>query len=95
MYFLLVFTEKQELIFSAFSIYTNGLKLLETHSSNDDIDCLYGIRALSIMWIIHGHRVQTYFYFPIINRVQLHEVFFQTRYNNQKAIYSIYLFYSG
>ncbi|CAO1428231.1 unnamed protein product [Diamesa tonsa] len=65
--------QKQELIFSAFSIYTNGLKLLETQSSNDDIDCLYGIRALSIMWIIHGHRVQTYFYFPIINRVQLHE----------------------
>lgn len=67
---------KQRLLFSAFSVYTNGLKLFETNQAptDDVIGCLHGIRALSIMWIVHGHRVQTYFTFPIINKVQFREV---------------------
>jgi peptidoglycan/LPS O-acetylase OafA/YrhL len=52
------------------------MKLFETSQASDGdiIDCLHGIRALSIMWIVHGHRVQTYFTFPIINKVQFREV---------------------
>lgn len=71
-----LFAGKQYLLFSAFSVYTNGLKLFETNqaSSREIIACLHGIRALSIMWIVHGHRVQTYVAFPIINKLQFREV---------------------
>lgn len=70
------FSVKQTALFSAFSVYSNGKKLFETNeaSSKDIIDCLHGIRALSIMWIIHGHRVQTYSFFPLMNKTQFREV---------------------
>lgn len=67
---------KQKLLFSAFSVYSNGKKLFESNNSasKDIIECVHGIRALSILWIVHGHRVQTYATFPIINKVQFREV---------------------
>lgn len=70
-----LFAGKQKALFSAFSVYSNGKKLFQTSdTSKDIIESLHGIRALSIMWIIHGHRVQMYASFPIINRVQFMEV---------------------
>ncbi|UYV78251.1 OACYL [Cordylochernes scorpioides] len=39
----------------AFSIYSNGRKLLSTNSSGDSIDIIHGIRFLSMAWIIVGH----------------------------------------
>jgi hypothetical protein len=38
-----------------FSWYTNGKKLLSTAKSEGNIDCIYGIRFLSIAWIVLGH----------------------------------------
>lgn len=68
---------KQKVLFSSFSVYTNGIKLFRASSSaskDSYIECLHGIRALSTLWIVHGHRVQMYNSFPTINRVQFREV---------------------
>ncbi|XP_037078000.1 nose resistant to fluoxetine protein 6-like [Pollicipes pollicipes] len=42
-------------VFLAFSVYTNGRKLLDTSSTKDTINCLHGIRFLSNTWVILGH----------------------------------------
>jgi hypothetical protein len=45
-------------LLSSFSAYTNGYKLFDVtvSKSPSDIRCLHGIRALSILYIIFGHR---------------------------------------
>lgn len=70
------FSGDQKPLFSVFSVYTNGRNLFETNQTSSDniINCLDGIRALSIMWVVHGNRVQTYVDFPLINKKQFREV---------------------
>ncbi|XP_037077460.1 nose resistant to fluoxetine protein 6-like [Pollicipes pollicipes] len=46
-------------VFLAFSVYTNGRKLLDTSSTRDTLSCLHGIRFLSNTWVILGH---TYYF---------------------------------
>ncbi|XP_043199421.1 nose resistant to fluoxetine protein 6-like [Amphibalanus amphitrite] len=46
-------------VFLAFSVYTNGKKLLDTSSTRDTLGCLHGIRFFSNTWVILGH---TYFF---------------------------------
>ncbi|XP_018407450.1 PREDICTED: nose resistant to fluoxetine protein 6-like [Cyphomyrmex costatus] len=47
-------------IFTAFSLYTNGKKLLKTEDRRkDSICCLDGLRFISICWIIYGHTYYT------------------------------------
>ncbi|XP_041358213.1 nose resistant to fluoxetine protein 6-like isoform X2 [Gigantopelta aegis] len=41
----------------AFSVYTNGKKILSTTHSKDSIQCLHGIRFISMTWIILGHTI--------------------------------------
>lgn len=45
-------------LYIAFSLYTNGQKLFDVTKSKspNSINCLHGIRSLSILWIIFGHR---------------------------------------
>ncbi|VDM54290.1 unnamed protein product [Angiostrongylus costaricensis] len=43
----------------AYSVYTNGLEVLQTSKKEGEVDCLHGIRFLSMCWIILGH---TYYY---------------------------------
>ena len=45
-------------LFTAFSVYTNGWKLYDVTINNapNNIKCLHGIRSLSILYIIFGHR---------------------------------------
>lgn len=40
----------------AFSLYSNGKKLLNVNSSPDSLECLHGVRFLSIAWVVLGHR---------------------------------------
>ncbi|XP_026315727.1 O-acyltransferase like protein-like [Hyposmocoma kahamanoa] len=44
-----------------FSVYTNTRQLLTFTSNSDTVECLDGIRSISIMWIIIGH---TFFLMP-------------------------------
>lgn len=48
-------------LYIAFSVYTNGEKLYDITKpkSKNSIDCLNGLRAISLMWIIFGHRIFT------------------------------------
>lgn len=45
-------------LYIAFSVYTNGEKLFDITKpkSKNSIDCLNGLRAVALMWIIFGHR---------------------------------------
>lgn len=38
-----------------FSLKTNGSKLLSTQKSEGNIDCINGIRFLSMAWVVLGH----------------------------------------
>nr|CDJ90705.1 Hypothetical protein CBG06590 [Haemonchus contortus] len=46
-------------IILAYSVYTNGVEILRTSKKEGEVDCLHGIRFLSMCWIILGH---TYYY---------------------------------
>lgn len=38
-----------------FSVYTNGRRVMNFQSSPNSIECLDGIRALAMMWVVLGH----------------------------------------
>lgn len=53
-----------------FSIYTNGEQLFSSKkfgSSSGVIECLDGIRSLSIMWVVFNHVRRTYVAKPVQN----------------------------
>lgn len=56
-------------LFIAFSLYTNGRQLFDItkSKSSNAIHCLHGIRALSVLWIIFGHRFDERFMVPAVN----------------------------
>lgn len=53
----------------AFSAYTNGKKLFDMTrtESSQSIECLNGLRSLSLLWIIFGHRFFDLFLGPTTN----------------------------
>lgn len=57
--------------FTAFSLYTNGKKLLQTDRREDSIRCLDGLRFISICWIIYGH---TYYMETISVKMDLTQI---------------------
>ena len=61
----------------SFSIYTNGKLLFDVTRSKspDSINCLHGLRALSVFWIIFGHRFNYQRYYPVTNGVAVFEQF--------------------
>ncbi|XP_076436701.1 nose resistant to fluoxetine protein 6-like [Babylonia areolata] len=48
-------------VLMAFSVYTNGAKLLSTDQAAGTLDCVHGIRFLSMTWVVLGHT----FLFPL------------------------------
>ncbi|PNF21712.1 hypothetical protein B7P43_G10359 [Cryptotermes secundus] len=58
--------QKKELLL-AFSVYSNGKKLLSTKSSGDTLQAVHGIRFITICWVIWGHRYTLDMAVPSIN----------------------------
>ncbi|KAK9872833.1 hypothetical protein WA026_019618 [Henosepilachna vigintioctopunctata] len=48
-------TKPRHQILVAFSLYTNGMKLLKSSNNSDQLGCLHGIKTISMMWVILGH----------------------------------------
>jgi hypothetical protein len=66
-------------LYIAFSVYTNGQKLYDITKpkSKNSIDCLNGLRAISLMFVVFGHRIFTQFGSISTNGLKLGE-FFET-----------------
>lgn len=62
-------------LLTSFSAYTNGKQLFDTTKETvNAINCLDGLRSLSLFWIIFGHRLMRDIeYFPIKNRSDVME----------------------
>ncbi|CAH0581534.1 unnamed protein product [Chrysodeixis includens] len=56
---------------TAFSVYTNGSRVMTFSSSGGNIECLDGIRALSMAWVVLAHTVTTEGMFQ--NELELYE----------------------
>ncbi|KAF5288412.1 hypothetical protein FQR65_LT12025 [Abscondita terminalis] len=54
---------KPNLLFSAFCIIQNGRKIFAITNNSNQISCMYGIRAISMVWIIlcHLYQIKTQF----------------------------------
>ncbi|CAG9820126.1 unnamed protein product [Phaedon cochleariae] len=57
----------------AFSVYTNGRKLLQTSKGNnsEQILCFQGMKIISMMWIVLGHGMGGWMQLPITNKADV------------------------
>jgi hypothetical protein len=51
----------------AMSAYTNGRRLFSMRKNKEHIQCLYGLRALALIWLIYGYRHFLSLVLPLIN----------------------------
>ncbi|XP_070502744.1 nose resistant to fluoxetine protein 6-like [Chironomus tepperi] len=79
--------EPNKLLIS-FSVYTNGKKLFDMTENKSTINSLHGLRALSIIWIMFGHRITNQLGLPYRNNNELFE-FYQQWYSVIVYAYSI------
>ncbi|KYB27754.1 Nose resistant to fluoxetine protein 6-like Protein [Tribolium castaneum] len=67
--------EPKHPVYVSFSLITNGRKLLNVNynPSPDQIQCLNGMRFISMMWVIAGHNFVAVEQVPIINYAEMKE----------------------
>lgn len=46
-------------LYTSFSVYTNGRRLITFTSNSGTMHCVDGIRALSMIWVVLGHSFST------------------------------------
>lgn len=65
-------------LFISFSAYTNGKQLFDVTKSKSasSINCLHGLRSMSLMWIMFGHRFSNQQVFPIKNPVAVQQHYY-------------------
>lgn len=64
-----------------FSIYSNGVKLLRItvqqsngQAKSNQIDCLNGIRVISMVWIVFCHNYMMTMLSPLVNKTDIFNV---------------------
>ena len=67
--------ETLQKILLAFSVWTNGRKLLDTSSSSETLSCLHGIRFLSMTWVLLGHQYVFGLAVPWANTFSVFKIF--------------------
>ncbi|XP_073949763.1 nose resistant to fluoxetine protein 6-like [Choristoneura fumiferana] len=60
---------KSSTLGKSFSVYNNTRRLLTFNSAPGALECLDGIRALAITWVIIGHTYSTQLHAPFYNRL--------------------------
>jgi hypothetical protein len=60
----------------AFSLRKNVSALFSLSRSPDDIECLHGIRAISVLFVLAAHKAVALSYYPYLNRTAMVEVNF-------------------
>lgn len=57
----------------SFSVVTNTEKLFNTKKNplSNNLGCLDGIRVISMMWILLGHRYASMIFMPLTNLAQV------------------------
>lgn len=61
-------------IFSA-RVNSGGLFRISTNNSNPNvIDCLHGLRCMSLIWVIYGHEYIVALKSPNLNRMEMYTV---------------------
>lgn len=73
--------EVQSPLVKAFSLKQTTGKLLMEASADGDIECIHGIRALSTIALIVGHKVMAIAMVPYTNRGFLTEVYYCNKKN--------------
>jgi hypothetical protein len=58
----------------AFSLLSNGQRLISTSQSPEDIHCVHGIRALNAFMLLMSHKSMALFFNPFVNRTAMTEV---------------------
>ncbi|XP_069696160.1 nose resistant to fluoxetine protein 6-like isoform X2 [Periplaneta americana] len=60
-------------VLAAFSIFANGKKLLSTKQSADALQCMHGMRFITMCWVIWAHRYLLTSQMPLTNGVDLRQ----------------------
>ncbi|XP_066252841.1 LOW QUALITY PROTEIN: nose resistant to fluoxetine protein 6-like [Euwallacea similis] len=63
--------EPAHITLTAFSVYTNGKKLLKVQKNQTELSCLNGIRVLSMIWVIAGHSLSITITGPVSNALDV------------------------
>lgn len=88
-------------IFLAFSVYTNGKRLLAVSSkpNKEQVQIFHGFKFISTIWIIAYHSSATYLSAPVINRVEPQKWKTEYRYSqyvlNADMAVDTFIFMSG
>jgi peptidoglycan/LPS O-acetylase OafA/YrhL len=71
------FQQEPNKLFIAFSAYTHGRALYDIteNKSPSAINCLNGLRGLSVFWIMFGHRIMNQSQIPMVNREDFKDLF--------------------
>ncbi|KAJ3657729.1 hypothetical protein Zmor_009513 [Zophobas morio] len=63
--------KKEPNLLMAFSVLANGKKMLSVSTAEGSLNCLNGLRVISMMWIVLAHSFQTSFFVPHVNGKEL------------------------
>ncbi|KAJ8971659.1 hypothetical protein NQ314_000582 [Rhamnusium bicolor] len=78
---------KSNCFVSSFSAYSNGKRLFSTKSNDLELECLNGLRYLSICYVVVGHRYIQNMAFPVVNSIDLIDCIVQVWYLTDDMIF--------